>query len=70
MFNIQAMGLLVFAGKPLDTIPDSYAYLLSEARWEAIRENFRGDNYKLHNVGENSIFKITLQAGLSGLKTQ
>lgn len=32
-------------------------------------QQFRYDNYRLHQLGNNSVFTITLQAGLSAIKT-
>jgi len=62
----QAMGLLVFSST---THLSPYKDLMSESRWKFIKEQFRYENYRLHQLGELSIFKVTLQAGLSGLKT-
>lgn len=62
----QVMGLLVFNSSPHLS---PYKELMSENRWKLIKEQFRYENYRLHQLGELSIFKVTLQAGLSGLKT-
>lgn len=32
-------------------------------------QQFRYDNYRLHQLGNNSVFTLTLQAGLSAIKT-
>lgn len=63
----QVMGLLVF--NKSTTLISPYKELLSENRWKDIKEQFRTVNYQLHQLGELSIFKVTLQAGLAGLKT-
>ncbi|KAG8137724.1 putative Macrophage erythroblast attacher-like protein [Naja naja] len=49
----QVMGMLAF---PSDTHISPY-------------KQFRYDNYRLHQLGNNSVFTITLQAGLSAIKT-
>ncbi|KAG9344036.1 hypothetical protein JZ751_012512 [Albula glossodonta] len=43
--------------------------LLDPARWKMLIQQFRYDNYRLHQLGNNSVFTITLQAGLSAIKT-
>lgn len=43
--------------------------LLDPARWRMLIQQFRYDNYRLHQLGNNSVFTITLQAGLSAIKT-
>jgi hypothetical protein len=32
-------------------------------------QQFRYDNYRLHQLGNSSVFTLTLQAGLSAIKT-
>lgn len=34
-----------------------------------LTQQFRYDNYRLHQLGNNSVFTLTLQAGLSAIKT-
>lgn len=46
-----------------------YQDLLDPARWKMLIQQFRYDNYRLHQLGNNSVFTITLQAGLSAIKT-
>ncbi|KAK1804278.1 hypothetical protein P4O66_020314 [Electrophorus voltai] len=43
--------------------------LLDPGRWKMLIQQFRYDNYRLHQLGNNSVFTITLQAGLSAIKT-
>lgn len=43
--------------------------LLDPARWRMLIQQFRYDNYRLHQLGNNSVFTLTLQAGLSAIKT-
>lgn len=43
--------------------------LLDPDRWKMLIQQFRYDNYRLHQLGNNSVFTITLQAGLSAIKT-
>lgn len=42
---------------------------MDPARWRMLIQQFRYDNYRLHQLGNNSVFTITLQAGLSAIKT-
>jgi len=62
----QAMGLLAF---PLDTVLQPYKDLLDTARWQSLIEQFRGENYRLHQLSSQSMFTVALQAGLASLKT-
>uniref|UniRef100_A0A674E020 Macrophage erythroblast attacher, E3 ubiquitin ligase n=1 Tax=Salmo trutta TaxID=8032 RepID=A0A674E020_SALTR len=62
----QVMGMLAF---PSDTHISPYKDLLDPARWKMLIQQFRYDNYRLHQLGNNSVFTITLQAGLSAIKT-
>lgn len=34
-----------------------------------LTQQFRYDNYRLHQLGNSSVFTLTLQAGLSAIKT-
>ncbi|KAE8286331.1 Macrophage erythroblast attacher [Larimichthys crocea] len=52
-----------------DTHISPYKDLLDPARWKMLIQQFRYDNYRLHQLGNNSVFTITLQAGLSAIKT-
>jgi len=63
----RAMALLVFQG---DTRIPAYRELLSEDRWRTLVEQFRAENYRLHQLSAQSVFSVVLQAGLSALKTQ
>ncbi|KAH3787590.1 hypothetical protein DPMN_165716 [Dreissena polymorpha] len=38
-------------------------------RWHRLVEQFRLENFKLHQLNNSSVFTVTLQAGLSALKT-
>nr|CAB3263592.1 macrophage erythroblast attacher [Phallusia mammillata] len=62
----QVMGLLAFTA---DTHVSPYKSLFSISRWQNIKEQFRYENYRLYQLGDVSVFKVTLQAGLAGLKT-
>uniref|UniRef100_A0AAY4EZA7 E3 ubiquitin-protein transferase MAEA n=1 Tax=Denticeps clupeoides TaxID=299321 RepID=A0AAY4EZA7_9TELE len=62
----QVMGMLAFSS---DTHISPYKDLLDPARWKMLIQQFRYDNYRLHQLGNNSVFTITLQAGLSAIKT-
>jgi len=43
--------------------------LLDENTWIELVKQFRYENFKLHQLNTDSVFTITLQAGLSALKT-
>ena len=43
--------------------------LLDLDRWTLLVQQFREDNFKLHQLHTSSVFTVTLQAGLSALKT-
>ena len=53
----------------LSTLPRFFQDLLDPARWRMLIQQFRYDNYRLHQLGNNSVFTLTLQAGLSAIKT-
>eukprot|EP00127_Corallochytrium_limacisporum_P004125 Clim_evm70s157 gene=Clim_evmTU70s157 len=63
----QAMGLLAF---PTSTRCRPYSELYDENRWQKLIEQFRIDNFNLHNMTNDSMLTITLQAGISALKTR
>ena len=62
----HVMGLLAF--KP-DTQKEPYKSLFDESRWTLLVEQFRQANFKLYQLSPTSVFTITLQSGLSALKT-
>ncbi|CAM6000956.1 unnamed protein product [Sphagnum balticum] len=62
----KVMGLLAFKR---DTQIEPYKSLFSESRWQTLIEKFRNDNFKLYQLSSMSVFSVTLQAGLSSLKT-
>ncbi|CDS03970.1 hypothetical protein LRAMOSA06925 [Lichtheimia ramosa] len=62
----QAMALLVFSS---DTECQPYKDLYDPIRWNELIEQFRADNYKLCSLTSHPLLSITLQAGLSALKT-
>jgi len=62
----QGMALLAF---PLDTVLQPYKDLLDHGRWQSLIEQFRSENYRLHQLSSQSMFTVALQAGLSSLKT-
>ena len=43
--------------------------LLDEKRWSDLVTEFRHENFKLYQLNNHSMFTVTLQAGLSALKT-
>lgn len=62
----QVMALLAFTSK---TECKVYKKYFDQARWEALVEQFRTDNFSLNNLPHQPMLKISLQAGLSALKT-
>jgi macrophage erythroblast attacher len=63
----QLMGLVAF---PADTNCMPYRLLYDKSfRWRALIKQFRSDNYTLHSLAPLSALEVTLQAGLSALKT-
>lgn len=54
---------------PTPPAPRLFQDLLDPARWRMLIQQFRYDNYRLHQLGNNSVFTLTLQAGLSAIKT-
>ncbi|CAH1783401.1 unnamed protein product [Owenia fusiformis] len=67
LFDVQrVMGLLAFSSSTT-IIP--YKDLLDVSRWQSLVQQFRFENFKLHQLNSQSIFSVTLQSGLSALKT-
>ncbi|XP_015787000.1 macrophage erythroblast attacher [Tetranychus urticae] len=62
----HVMGLLAFSP---DTEVEPYRTLFEESRWSNLVEQFRQANFKLYQLSPTSVFAITLQSGLSALKT-
>ncbi|CAO3679601.1 unnamed protein product [Rhizopus stolonifer] len=63
----QAMGLLAYKS---DTRCQPYKDLYDERRWSELIEQFRSDYYALCSLTPYPMMSITLQSGLSALKTQ
>ncbi len=49
--------------------PDATQELLNENRWNYLIDVFKQDNYKIHQLPDQSSFIAVLQAGLSSMKT-
>jgi len=62
----QGMGLLAF---PLSTVIQPYKDLLDSSRWQSLIQQFRQENYRLHQLSSQSMFTVALQSGLASLKT-
>ncbi|OZJ06587.1 hypothetical protein BZG36_00627 [Bifiguratus adelaidae] len=62
----QAMGLLAF--KP-DTQCAPYKQLYDSSRWNQLITEFRADNFALCSLTSQPLLAVTLQTGLSALKT-
>ncbi|KAF7729140.1 GID complex subunit containing RING finger motif [Apophysomyces ossiformis] len=63
---MQAMGMLPF---PSNTLCQPYKDLYDNGRWFELITQFRADNYALCSLTSHPLLSITLQAGLSALKT-
>jgi len=62
----QAMTLLAF---PSDTLCEPYKSLYDSRRWKKLIDQFKADNFALCCLTSQPLLSITLQAGLSALKT-
>ncbi|ELU07028.1 hypothetical protein CAPTEDRAFT_123183 [Capitella teleta] len=62
----KAMGLLAY---PVNTEVPAYKELLEPSRWQRLVQQFRQENFKVYQLNSHSVFTVTLQAGLSALKT-
>ncbi|XP_018495148.1 E3 ubiquitin-protein transferase MAEA isoform X1 [Galendromus occidentalis] len=62
----QVMMLLALSP---NTMLSPYKELLDPNRWKKLVEQFRFENYRLYQLSSMSVFSVTLQAGLSALKT-
>ncbi|CAG8440833.1 2163_t:CDS:2 [Ambispora leptoticha] len=62
----QALGLLAF---PSNTNCQPYKKLYDTSRWEQLIRQFRSDNFALNSLTSQPLLSVTLQAGLSALKT-
>jgi macrophage erythroblast attacher len=62
----SAMCLLAFSH---DTECPRYKKLFDQSRWKGLVTQFRQDNFALHQLNGRSLLSVTLQAGLSALKT-
>ncbi|CAG9772796.1 unnamed protein product [Ceutorhynchus assimilis] len=62
----RVMALLVF---PINTQLLPYATYFDISRWTDLIEQFRQENYRLFQLASQSGFTVSLEAGLSALKT-
>ena len=62
----QAMGLLAFSSS---TQIQPYKDLLDKSRWQTLIEQFRQENFRLHQLSAQCTFTVALQSGLAALKT-
>eukprot|EP00002_Diphylleia_rotans_P036655 TRINITY_DN80_c0_g4_i2.p1 TRINITY_DN80_c0_g4~~TRINITY_DN80_c0_g4_i2.p1 ORF type:complete len:393 (-),score=94.05 TRINITY_DN80_c0_g4_i2:117-1295(-) len=62
----QAMTLLAFLK---DTTCPVYKKYFDPNRWEDLVQQFQKDNHMLHNLTTESVMALTLQAGISAMKT-
>lgn len=66
MIPLVVLGLLAF--RP-DTRIEPYRSYYNEDRWFSLVKQFRKDNFELYGLSSTSVFALTLQCGLSVLKT-
>jgi macrophage erythroblast attacher len=62
----QAMALLAFSP---NTDCGIYKALFDSSRWTRLISEFQKNNHELHNLSSQSLLNMTLQVGLSALKT-
>lgn len=67
LIDVQKSMVLLAYVKSADM--QSYQELLNDNRWTYLIELFRVENFKIHQIPEQSSFIAVLQAGLSALKT-
>lgn len=63
----QAMGLLAFPSA--NTRCEPYRQLYNSSRWQMLIDQFYKDNYLLYSIPSQPFLTVTLQAGLSALKS-
>ncbi|KAF2071499.1 hypothetical protein CYY_007177 [Polysphondylium violaceum] len=63
----RAMATLAFQK---DTTCERYKYLFDSQRWSDLIAQFKNDNFQLHSLTSKSLLDITMQSGLSVLKTE
>ncbi|ORZ23401.1 CTLH/CRA C-terminal to lish motif domain-domain-containing protein [Absidia repens] len=63
---MEAMGLLAYKK---DTLCEPFKSLYDPRRWQELVTQFRADNYALCSLTSHPLLSITLQAGLSAMKT-
>ncbi|XP_026473200.1 macrophage erythroblast attacher [Ctenocephalides felis] len=62
----HCMALLAF---PVTTTLEPYRSLFDPSRWTDLVIQFRHENYRLYQLGSQSVLAVALQVGLSALKT-
>lgn len=62
----ECMALLAF---PINTDIQKYQKLFDPTRWDELVLKFRLENYRLFQLPTQSVLSVTVQAGLSALKT-
>ncbi|XP_055371237.1 E3 ubiquitin-protein transferase MAEA [Condylostylus longicornis] len=62
----QVMAILAFQS---DTQLEPYKSLFDPVRWDNLVLSFRNENYRLYQLSSQSLLSVTLQTGLSALKT-
>ena len=66
--EIQKTVMALLAFKP-NTQIKRYKELFDEARWDLLIDQFRKENFALHQLNCQSILEIVLQCGLASMKT-
>jgi len=67
LIDVQKSMVLLAYVKSTDA--SAYQELLNENRWSQLIDLFKQDNYRIHQLPEQSSFTAILQAGLSAIKT-
>ncbi|XP_002160860.2 E3 ubiquitin-protein transferase MAEA [Hydra vulgaris] len=67
-YKLQKTVMAILAFK-VDTEVKRYKDLFSDTRWDLLVEQFRKENFALHQLDSQSIMEVVLQCGLASLKT-
>lgn len=66
--DMQKTVMTLLAFKP-DTQIKKYRDLFEETRWDLLVDQFRRENFALHQLNNQSMLEIVLQCGLASMKT-
>ena len=54
---------------PLSTLIQPYKDQLDNSRWQSLMQQFRKENFRLHQLSSQSMFTVAFQSGMASLKT-